>query len=209
MSDSGATGTYNTAEPESDAARQTRTLIMAVPWVMQRAKAAHELQLATGGEIVWDTDQHAFHTWRDVLRRAEDGPVVVLQDDVILTDNWRDKIEAVIAEHPGDVIQFFSLRRNDDELGSRYLPGRSYLMNQCYYLPVGMPGSLLEFVRNWETEHPELSTGDDSAMAAYLRANRLRYWLHVPSLVQHRTWTSEINSRRPRNRQSRTFEERS
>lgn len=185
----------------------TNTLIMAVPWVTRRAKAAVELSKTTGGMIVWDQDMHAFHTWRSVLRHAGSEPVIILEDDVILGEDWRNRAEAVIADgHTADVIQFFSMRAADLTVGSRYEPGRTFVMNQCYYLPAHAAEQLLEFCEGWEETNPDYKTGYDIAMGRWMQETGRKYWLHVPSLVQHRDWKSEINHKRPRNRQSRTFQ---
>lgn len=184
----------------------TRTLIMAVPWVPQRAVRAKALMEETGGEVVWDTEHNPYTTWRDLLTRAGDEPVIVLEDDIYLCDDWRGKVEAAIAEHPDSVIQFFSLRgAKDAEMGSRWEPGRTYIMNQCHYLPAGAAASLLDFLVTWLEQRPDGETGHDLAIADWMKSTKQRYWLHVPSLVQHEPWRSEIHPRRPRNRQSPSF----
>lgn len=183
----------------------TQVLIMAVPWSRERHDHAWTLAEQSGGEIVWDTTHHAFDTWRTVLAVAGQSPAVILEDDVDLTDNWRWKVNAAIAGHRDDVIQFFSMRGDDLTVGSRWEAGRTFLMNQCYYLPAGVAADLLEYTDDWETKHPEHPTGYDIAMAEWMKMTKRRYWLHVPSLVQHKPWRSEINKRRPRNRQSKTF----
>lgn len=183
----------------------TPTFIMAVPWVPERAQRAKELAADTRGRIVWDEKRHAFHTWRLVMKAIGEGPAIVIEDDVILGEDWRNRAEAVISEHRADVIQFFSMRKADLTVGSRYEPGRSFLMNQCYYLPPGAAKALLDFTEDWDHAGQEHPTGYDIAMAKWMQATKQKYWLHVPSLVDHEPWTSEINSRRPRNRQSLTF----
>ena len=181
----------------------TRVLIMGVPWLPQRTKRAVELARQTGGEVVWDRAHDAFDTFQLVLEEAGDEAVVILQDDVALAENWSEKVSAAIEEHPDDLINFFSLQ---SEKESGYRPGRTYLMNQCYYLPAGYASRLLEYSQDWRERHPNLKTGDDSCIQWWLKENKLSYWMHVPSLVQHEDWRSEINHKRPRNRQSKVFD---
>lgn len=50
-------------------------------------------------------------------------------------------------------------------------------------------------------------SGLDLMVADWLKGRREKYWIHVPSLVQHRTLPSLIDSRRSTKRQSQTFEE--
>lgn len=183
----------------------TRTLIQAVPWLPERTKRAITLSQLTDGEIVWDQKKNAMDTWRLVMAAAGDDAVIVLEDDVELAENWRERIEAAIAERPLQVIQFFSMRGADLTVGSRYEPGRTFLMNQCYYLPEGYARQLLEFADGWEERTSKHPWGYDIAMATWLQGRKEKYWLHVPSLVQHEPWESQIDTRRPRRRQSATF----
>lgn len=185
----------------------TPTFILALPSVPQRAVRAKALAEQTGGTVVWAESGHAITDWRRMLARIGDGSAVCLEDDVRLAPRWRERVQAAVAEHGDTVIQFFSLRRADLLHGSRYLPGRTYLMNQCYYLPPGAAAALHGFAAHWDAEYPQHPTGMDTAIGRWLAATGQRYWLHVPSLVQHENWTSTIHPRRPRTRRSPTFEE--
>jgi hypothetical protein len=182
----------------------TKTLIMAVPWIPARTKRAIELARETGGDIVFDEKHDAMDTWQRVLEQAGDGPVVIIEDDVRLTSNWREKVEAVIAEKPGAVIQFFSIKPSDVELGSRWARGATFSMNQCYYLPARAAKQLLAYLPGW-MEGRDGENGYDLLMRAWLTENQTPYWLHVPSLVQHEPWKSELGARSSK-RQSPTFE---
>lgn len=181
----------------------TRTLVMGVPWIPERTKRAVNLAQETGGEVVWDQTHNAFDTWQSVLAIAGDDAVVILEDDVRLAIGWRAQIEEAIAEHPNSIIQFFSLR---GEKESGWRKGRTFLMNQCYYLPVGVAKKLLEFSRTWVEENPKFKTGYDITMATWMKQNGVDYWMRVPSLVQHEDWRSEINTKRPRNRQAKVVD---
>lgn len=179
-----------------------RVIVMGVPWLPQRTKRAVELAKSVDAEVVWDQTHNAFDTWQSVMAAAGDDAIVMLEDDITLAENWRERVEAAVAEHPDDIIQFFSLR---SEKESGYRPGRTFLMNQCYYLPAGVAKQLLEYSQDWVEKNPRYKTGYDITMASWMRENGLRYWMHVPSLVQHEDWRSEINPKRPRNRQSKVF----
>jgi hypothetical protein len=184
----------------------TPVFIMAVPWEPQRKQRATELADQTRGKIVWDSTHNAWETWRAVLKAVGDGPAIIVEDDVVLGDAWRFHVEKEIHRHPRDVIQFFSLRDRDVNVESHWEPANTFMMNQCYYLPEGAARSLLNHSQSWPQEHPEHPTGYDLAMRAWMRdTKRKRYWMRTPSLVQHEPWRSEINSRRPRNRQSPSF----
>lgn len=182
----------------------TKTLIMAVPFDQPRVRNAIRLAQETGGTIVWDTNKSISHTFLKVLSTAGEDPVIVLQDDVQLVEGWREAIEDVIAEHPDDVCQFFSLRKSDLTEGARYVAGSNYLMNQCYYLPATYARQIGEYAQQFFADNPG-HTGDDTAIGKWLASRKERYWHHVPSLVQHYQWPSAINGRRSSKRQSPTF----
>jgi hypothetical protein len=180
---------------------------MAVPWDTQRmVRAVNLKQQAAPAQVVWDRTKNAFDTWRELLLDIGDRAAIVMEDDVVLTTGWRQQVEAVIDQHRQSLIQFFSLPRKSDEQGPHWEPGRTYLMNQCHYLPPGMATDLVRHSAGWVEAHPDNPTAMDSCMADYLKATGQRYWQHLPSLVQHEPWTSEINPKRPRNRQSRSFQ---
>lgn len=156
--------------------------------------------------VVEDQIRNAMHTFQLALaHQASNGGVVHLEDDIMLCDRFVERVEAAVAERPDDPIQFFSRRGADAVQGSRWMPGSSFSMNQAFYLPRGMSGRLLEFSETWSRieEHP---TGYDLMMADAFKSWKQRYWLHVPSLVQHRVGVSLIDRRRAWSRQSATFE---
>jgi hypothetical protein len=182
----------------------TEVLIMAVPWVPERTLRAVKLMHLVGGRIVWDEKHDGMDTWLRTLDEAGIEPVIILEDDVILSSRWQEAVEAEIDDHPTSVIQFFSRGKDDLIHGSRWRPGSSFSMNQCYYLPAGAAWSLRLFADTWMQEHPG-DNGYDLLMAAWLKSTGQRYWLRVPSLVQHEEWKSQLGSRSSK-RQSTTFD---
>ena len=152
-------------------------------------------------EVCMDTEQCAMHTWNKSLAMAGDDPHVNLEDDIILTNNFVEKIEAVIAERPNEVIQFFSMRQKDITVGSRY--DNSYLMAQCTYYPAGYAPQILSY--EWALLEQE-PTGLDLLVCHWLRSRKEKYWIHCPSLVEHRIAKSRIDTRRSSKRQSKTFQ---
>lgn len=148
----------------------------------------------------------AYRNWRRSLSLAGDSPVVMLEDDIILCDNFQSRIKEAIAERPDEVIQFFSMRKDDLLIGSRYLGGSSFLMLQCYYLPAGVAKGVWELSDSFAKDRPPNDLcPSDPCVAEYMRRNKMKYWLHVPNLVDHRVTKSRIDPRRSSKRQSKTF----
>jgi hypothetical protein len=150
----------------------------------------------------FDQKHDAMDTFLRAMRLAGEKPTIHMEEDVILTQDFMTKILTVISEHPNEVIQFFSMRKDDLTVGSRY--DRNYMMNQCFYLPAGYSRIIGDFYTIWEgkKEHP---TGTDTMINDFLKLRKEKYWLHVPSLVQHRECVSMIDKRRSSKRQSKTF----
>lgn len=155
-------------------------------------------------EWCWDKTHNAMDTFLSAMRMAGQDPAVHMEDDVILCRSFREKIAEEIAKRPGKVIQFFSMRKADLEIGSRY--DRSFMMNQCFYLPAGYSEEIWGYYPSWprKVEHP---TGYDILIQDWLNGRREKYWIVVPNLVDHRICQSLINPRRSSRRQSLTFRE--
>jgi hypothetical protein len=180
----------------------TRVIVTAI---RQRAPFVNYLgQHIPNLEVVWDKTSNAMNTFMTACRMANDDPVIRLEDDICLTEDFLFKAYSAISERPNDVIQFFSRSKHDLTEGSRYKAGSSFSMNQCNYLPASVSAGLIEYYKIWKRkdEHP---TGYDLLMADYFKDMKIKYWLHTPSLVDHAQVRSEIDPRRSRFRQSTTF----
>lgn len=180
--------------------------MMAVPWDQGRVRNVKAVKDAVPDlEVVWDQSHDAWDTYLRTLEHMGSDPAVMLEDDIILTSDWRSKVEAEIAQRPDDVIQFFSMRQADLEVGSRWEPGRTFLGNLCWYLPAFFAAELRRFFDDWgpklDGTHP---TGTDLAVADCLKRSGRKYWLVCPNLVDHAPGPSMINPRRPP-RASRSF----
>ena len=153
-------------------------------------------------EIVYDSVGSAYHTFLDSLAKQGDDSAIHIEDDVILTQNFMSKAESVIKERPNTLIQFFSMRKDDLIVGSRL--DRNFCMNQCTYIPAAYAPEILLFGQQYQLL-PTDTAPYDTMMNAWLKMKRQPYWIHVPSLVQHRVLKSLIDPRRSSKRQSKTF----
>ena len=147
--------------------------------------------------------------WNNYLRGWElagDNPSVQFDDDIILTSNFINKLNSVIKKNPNDVIQFFSMRKDDLTIGTRYVSGSKFMMQQCYYLPKGVAKGILSLKNEW---YNLCKDGDkaptDLLMAEYFKRNKINYLNWCPNLVDHIVGKSAIDSRRSSKRQSKTF----
>lgn len=177
-----------------------RIIIKAVP---DRSECIKYLRRhLPAAEWCFDRRRSALDTFLRGLEMAGDDPVVLMEEDVLLTVGFLDKLHAAVAERPQDLIQFFSMRSLDLTSGSRW--DRAFMMNQCHYQPAGTCTEMLAFAKTWDgwAANPH---GYDTMMQAWMRATKRRYWIHVPSLVDHRVGKSMLDKRRSSRRQSLTF----
>jgi hypothetical protein len=186
---------------------ETPVYIMAVPWDVARLKRANDIRKAVGGKIVLDQVKNVMDTFRLVLATVKmdgDGPFFLMQDDIQLTSDWREKAEALVAERPDMINQFFAMESeaNAVAFGSRERKGDTFISNLCVYFPEGYASQLLDYSFEFVEKYPKFATADDFVVRYWLRSRREDYYLHYPSLVQHESWVSAINSKRPRNRRS-------
>jgi len=156
--------------------------------------------------VVQDKTNNAMDTFLTAMSITGNDAAVHIEDDIIITSDFCAKLHTVIAKMPDMVIQFFSMRKADLTIGSRLDYGRTFMMNQCFYLPHSYSKMILEYYPVWP-QRERHKTGYDILIADWLKFRKEKYWIHVPSLVQHRKCKSIINPRRPNNRQSITFEE--
>ena len=151
-----------------------------------------------------DKNKSAWDTFLRSLEMAGDDPCVHMEEDIILTSNFELKLNRVIEEMPETFIQFFSMRKKDLTEGSRW--DNNFLMNQCWYAPSGYSSKILKFAKDWAVNNLEIHpSGTDTMVCDFLKSRKEKYWIHCPSLVDHRVSKSMIDPRRSSKRQSLTF----
>ena len=130
-------------------------------------------------------------------------PCVLMEDDIILTSDFKKKAEDVIQMFPHTLINFFSLSKKF--MAPHWKKGREYCMNQCEYFPEGFSLKVVEAYKNWPLREKEPNAYD--FLVGYAWGNSKPYLVWCPSLVQHRRVKSIIDPRRSSKRQSITFQE--
>jgi hypothetical protein len=155
-------------------------------------------------EWCFDEKHDAMHTFIKGMRMAGDDPCIHMEEDIILTKNFKQKIAKAITQKPFNLIQFFSMRKDDIRIGSRW--DSKFMMNQCHYNPPTYSRLIADYWEKWDGRIVD-PMGYDLMMQHFLRDRKEKYWIHVPSLVEHRVAKSKIDPRRSSKRQSLTFEE--
>lgn len=154
--------------------------------------------------VYYDHSRNAMQSYLYVCEHIIKGqPAVLLEDDVILTSNFKEKIEAVINQYPKILIKFFDLGKKN--VKPHFKKGREYCMNQCEYFPEGFSLKVVEAYKTWKDKEVHPTAYDFLVGYAWGYSNPYLVW--CPSLVQHRVGKSIISPSRSSKRQSITFEE--
>lgn len=147
----------------------------------------------------------AYRNYQRGLSLAKGENLLLMEDDIILADNFLPRVRNAVNAYPGKLIQFFSMRKMDLTIGTREEPGRTYSMSQCTFFPKHLVERI--YLYSYLYDNPDHTTAPyDLMIAEYLMHNRLTYIIHVPNLVDHIVGKSAIHPRRPAKRQSLTFE---
>lgn len=153
-------------------------------------------------------DNHiALFSW--CVNSDADG-IIVLEDDVQLCKNFKDRAFAIIEKHPNEVVSMFESACSKKELHSEYRNGGRFAWNQCNYYPKEIcklfadENLLHDFIEYYKTTGAVWNYPIDTYQAWVLGKHGINYWMEVPFLVQHLSMKSNFKGR-PMNRQSRFF----
>ncbi|MFA6023544.1 MAG: glycosyltransferase family A protein [Candidatus Pacearchaeota archaeon] len=159
-------------------------------------------------EWVFDKNKSAFDTFLRALKKSNNKAVVFMECDVLLCKDFLRRLESEIEKRPNEILQFFSMRKDDLIIGTRRMNGSTFSMNQCHYFPKGMTNRLYDYYSQWiKTERGKKNpNGYDYMMADFFKEFKYSYWIICPNLVNHRKEKSLINEKRSSKRQSKTYE---
>jgi len=113
---------------------------------------------------------------------------VILEDDLLLCKNFKNRIEDVIRQHSEEIINFF------------YCPGvylksktsRHFMWNQCVYYPAKLLKQLSIEMRNCYEKEP-LRPHDEVENIA-LSNLKITNYIYRPCLVQHLDYKSLVGN---------------
>tara|TARA_R110000823_G_scaffold25723_7_gene75753 strand:+ start:176 stop:736 length:561 start_codon:yes stop_codon:yes gene_type:complete len=159
--------------------------------------------------FVYDEVRSAMDTFLRALAKVNNEPAFLFQDDAIIANNFEKQASPIVRDKPLSLIQFFSMRNADIDIGSRW--DNNFLMLQGIYIPPNMSAALIHFHSNYwvpnNCEGHKPVSALDSMVCSYLKKTKQKYWIVVPNLVDHKAGPSAIDSRRSStSRVSKTFE---
>jgi len=139
-------------------------------------------------DILVDKDRQPIKSFIKQLRLISDDNAVLMEDDIILCKDFKEKIEKVISEHPNDVINFFQDPFNWFE--SHYT--QSFRWNQCTYYPKGLGKRIADEMEKIYNNAINSHLQYDSIERMALNRLDLIFYVYRPCLVQHIDYSSLI-----------------
>jgi len=128
-------------------------------------------------ELLIDTKGNCGKAFLKQLEYVNDFDAVLLEDDCILCNNFKQRIEEVISKHPTDIINFF----NRPLIWRRESYLRGFCYNQCTYFPKGMGHKIVETFATLNI----LTHSAERILRESLNKLNLKYYGYYPFLVQH------------------------
>lgn len=130
-------------------------------------------------ELLVDKEKKPVESFISQLKYISQYDSVLLEDDLILCKDFKDKIEDVIKQYPNDIINFFY---NPNTYFTTHYDS-NFCWNQCTYYPKGIALKLAEAIEPLHKSMPKIQYD----MLENNALNRLGI-CHVqyrPCLVQH------------------------
>lgn len=142
-------------------------------------------------EVLVDTERKPIKSFIDQLKQISSDDAVLLEDDLILCKNFKERIEKVITQYPNCVINFYESPHEFYLTEERQ--GAEYRFNQCTYYPKGLAKTIADKMEEVWIKHPREIQYDFLQSYAMHELN-MSYISYRPCLVQHLNGISLIGN---------------
>lgn len=130
-------------------------------------------------ELLVDKEKKPVESFIKQLKYISRYDSVLLEDDLILCKDFKDKIEDVIKQYPNDIINFFY---NPNTYFTTHY-GSAFCWNQCTYYPKGIGLRVAEEMERARKNVPNMQY--DMLENVALQNLGIRHVVYRPCLVQH------------------------
>lgn len=135
-------------------------------------------------EKIIDTEHRYVKSYIDALYKINEYDAVLVEDDIVLCNNFKEEIEKVIAQYPNDIINFFT--NPERYFTTHFVEMWNY--NQCTYFPKGVSGKLAdEMMKNYVPEEnlKGIKQRYGQLLGTALLVLGIRHLIYRPCLVNH------------------------
>lgn len=140
-------------------------------------------------KLLVDTEHKPVESFIKQLDIISEYDSVLLEDDLILCKDFKNRIEEVINEYPNMIINFF-------QLPSLYITtcvsNLTFRFNQCTYYPKGVSKKIAENMLTYDKSNYKY--GYDVIEDWAFKKLEIIYLIHRPCLVQHNDFKSIIQN---------------
>lgn len=138
-------------------------------------------QLGENVEVIWDTTHNVIDTLCKTFDTNE--PMIVLEDDVEICENFLEKALWEIEKHKDCFIMFYASNADEFVKHEDEAFNSPRVRTQAYYIPWGISKGMAEYVKNDEKYSPKWRYSNP--MCHYLKNNWIKMHLVMPSMCQH------------------------
>ena len=132
-----------------------------------------------------DSTTWARRAWEWVAQQSH--PVAILNDDIDVCPDFRDRVEAMIEAVPDQILSLHAQAADVARLASEgHRWARAYqLTGPAYVLHPHHARALLDFWAEWpELQHAK-NVNEDNVASQWAFCNQRPMWLAIPAVVQH------------------------
>ncbi len=139
-----------------------------------------------------DVDHKPVESFISQLRKISNDDAVLLEDDLILCENFYEKIYTIIEKYPDRIINFYTnpfywFETQESDIFS---------YNQCTYYPKGISEKIAKEMENiLHNPNVKLKNQYDCIEHFALKKLNIKHIIYRPCLVQHNDKNSLIQSK--------------
>ena len=142
-------------------------------------------------ETLVDTEHKPIKSFINQLKYISNDDSILLEDDLILCKNFKERIEEIIAQYPNSIINFYDSPYNFYFTEQRR--GIKYRFNQCTYYPKGVSKLIADKMEEIWPRYQNIKQYD--FLQAYAMDELgMSYISYRPCLVQHLNGRSIIGN---------------
>ena len=130
-------------------------------------------------ELLVDREHKPVESFIQQLEIISEEDAVLLEDDLILCRNFKERIEEVIKQYPDKIINFFTFPRTHFQTREF----QRFLWNQCTYYPKGIAKKLADTMKELREQNEELQY--DALENLALEQLGMTHIQYRPCLIQH------------------------
>lgn len=128
-------------------------------------------------KLLIDYNNNCGKAFIEQLEYIKNEDAVLLEDDIILCNNFKNRIESIIEKHPKDIINFFTFPDQWKEEGYE----NKFRYNQCTYFPKEKTQKLLSVIHRYNLK----DFSAEHILSNSLTILKLKHYVYRPFLVQH------------------------